>query len=40
MLPINNKKAYMGSPKTLAHLTLSDIEVSKSTPLDLEVYIL
>ena len=34
MLLINiNRKAFMRSPKTLSHLTLSDIEVSKSRSL-------
>ncbi len=34
MLLLNiNRKAYMGSPMTLSHLTLSDLERSKSRAL-------
>ena len=37
MLLLNiNRKAYMGIPKTLSHLTLSDLERSKSGSSNLD----
>ncbi len=40
MLLLNiNRKVYMGSPKTLLHLNLSDLERSKSEPLRFQTLI-
>ena len=37
MLPLNiDRKPYMGSPMALPHLTLSDLETSKSRSLTLQ----